>query len=56
MIYSSVNSIDTIVGNIYFQMNEDTGWSNIALTEKGYAKIKEIEVDDISTYARDDNV
>lgn len=56
MICSSVNSIDTIVGNIYFQMNEDTGWSNIALTEKGYAKIKEIEVDDISTYARDDNV
>ena len=51
MIYSSVNSIDTIIGNIYIQMTEDTGWSNIALTEKGYAKIKQIEVDDISKYA-----
>ena len=50
MIYSSVNSIDTIIGNIYIQMTEDTGWSNIALTEKGYSKIKEIKVDDISIY------
>lgn len=53
IIYSSINSVDTIVGNTYFQMNEDTGWSNIALTEKGYAKIKEIEIDDISKYVKE---
>lgn len=56
MMYSSVNSLDTIVGDIFFQMDEDTGWSNIALTEEGYAKIKEIEVYDISKYTKNHNV
>lgn len=56
IIYSSINSIDIIAGNNYFQMTEDTGWSNIALTEKGYAKIKEIEVYDISKYTKNHNV
>lgn len=56
MMYSSVNSLDTIVGDIFFQMDEDTGWSNIALTEEGYAKIKEIEVCDISKYTKNHNV
>lgn len=48
--YSSVNSIDTVIGSILFQLTEETGWSNIALTEKGYNKIKEYKVVDISNY------
>lgn len=50
IIYSSVNSIDTICGDTFWQLTDDTGWSNIALTEKGYSKIKRIKVDDISEY------
>lgn len=50
IIYSSVNSIDTICGDTFWQLTDDTGWSNIALTEKGYFKIKRIKVDDISEY------
>lgn len=48
--YSSVNGIDTIIGKNMFQLTEDTGWGNIALTENGYKKIKEIGIVDASKY------
>lgn len=52
IMYSSVNSLDSIIGNVQFQLSEDTGWSNIALTNDGYSKIKEIEITDITKYKK----
>lgn len=39
--YPSVHSIDTVKNGCIFQVNKDTGFSNIALSESGYKKIKE---------------
>lgn len=39
--YPSVHSIDTVMNGIIFQTDEDTGFSNIALSEIGYKKVKE---------------
>lgn len=41
IVYSSVNSIDTIIGDTIFQLDEDTGFSNIALTEQGFNKTRQ---------------
>lgn len=39
--YPSVHSIDTVINGIIFQTDEDTGFSNIALSESGFKKINE---------------
>lgn len=41
VIYPSVHSIDMVIGRIRLDLCEDAGFSNIGLTEAGYAKIKE---------------
>lgn len=41
IVFPSVHSIDVVMGCIKFQLDESTGFSNIALTESGYKKIKE---------------
>lgn len=41
--YPSVHSIDTVIGESLFQLDEDTGFSNMALTKSGYKKIKEYQ-------------
>lgn len=41
--YPSVHSIDTVINGIIFQTDEDTGFSNIALSESGYKKIRELK-------------
>lgn len=41
IIYPSVHSLDVIIGDTKFQVTDDIGFSNIALTESGYKKIKE---------------
>ena len=41
--YPSVHSIDTVINGYIFQTDEDTGFSNIALSESGYKKIRELK-------------
>lgn len=41
IMYPSVHSIDTVIGDIRIDLCEEAGFSNIGLTENGYSKIKE---------------
>lgn len=48
LVYSSVHSIDTIIGNINFNIGENMSYSNIALTEAGFKYIKQLQPDEYS--------
>lgn len=41
--YPSVHSIDTVKNGCVYQVNKDMSFSNIALSESGYKKIKELK-------------
>lgn len=43
LVYSSVHSIDTVIGNNIFNIGEEMSYSNIALTEGGFKYIKQLQ-------------